>query len=1051
MEVEPAPKCVRCGRARKWHWLGMAAKANLGVSALRRADGEGATWAWDAGWVSCVVCGGDLCPPKPFAHYSEAADPGGALYSSVPTVPLELWSRALLRVRRNSKHPAEPNHPGDYVPEEQQLASAKGDHRHEVYVCNLEDLRNPKPQGCEHRLRCYLAEWSGLQEGLEQAYAQADAIALRKFAEDETVLWVASLDCERALPSGQPSLERLAEDGSGLRAETTGAAWQVERAVAVAERLERTAGLIAGEPELLLRLGRPASTADFEDPLAVMAAAEAEAVEGRTSALAQLKRDVYARASDEAGDRLNKLQQARVSAITEARKAHDDSVVAVQQQWLEGVELTALNVQQLEEQLKHDPSNAKLGAEFEAAMARVVTLRAAGPPAVEADEIMNSAEPVLVGGHDDAALDALHESELSDSPSASVVRELLGGAVWRETWRLLGALPTVAWSFEKAVTHLESDDLSGCPRESRLPLAAHYRGTREKLELLKRPTAHESFGDQLGEQCPLPLLQEAASFLALAASLGEPQRESESADSEIAWLCEEQATRSHPDWRLIECSPRGASCPRTGARYPAFALLANRSLAQVTLVLRGSSDDEFVDLSTCPMHFGPAEGGYEFECNAPMLEAARFIVHEYGLRQVLKLFAKASYQLRLVGHSFGAGVASIMALLLADDADVEAADLRAVGYGTPACVDEKLAAKLADVVVSVVNRADPVPRISQRNVQQLSDELALDEQMATTTDALSEDIASMRRFLLASGKDTPHTPPPAFEHHVHKLAPAEAIARLAKFPKGTRVVLSRGGRDADQYCGTVRHHGETVGPGVWLGIEFDTPDFGSDGSRKTRRFFDCERDHGHFIHETELDLARLLLESVETAPLRRALQLRRELSINKAPRLCCPGAVLRLGQAPGSGACEARLVPHLDKELHVLRPFPSGGADHQLSAYSDALLGLCLRGSAQWTAPALARQSALTAGGGWSACGCCGRDPLRLSVMQSEERRAEATVLCAACGLICCLECASGGERLGLGAVALPDRRKPIPHLGSLEPRRLCRRCQFTAQHIGGQ
>ena len=98
--------------------------------------------------------------------------------------------------------------------------------------------------------------------------------------------------------------------------------------------------------------------------------------------------------------------------------------------------------------------------------------------------------------------------------------------------------------------------------------------------------------------------------------------------------------------------------------------------------------------------------------------------HGGGLGDIVSTLHGAGYRIVLTGHSLGAGVATLAALLLVDmNKDLH---ISVYGYGTPSCVDEELAEVckgknsslhlpgLGDRVTikSIVRRDDFVPRLS---------------------------------------------------------------------------------------------------------------------------------------------------------------------------------------------------------------------------------------------------------------------------------------------------------------------------------------------------
>ena len=101
-----------------------------------------------------------------------------------------------------------------------------------------------------------------------------------------------------------------------------------------------------------------------------------------------------------------------------------------------------------------------------------------------------------------------------------------------------------------------------------------------------------------------------------------------------------------------------------------------------------------------------------------MLKCARFILQTRGVRSMMSLLPP-DFKIRLVGHSLGAGTVALMTALLKADPQFDNVDIRAHGFGTPACVSKELSLKLQPFVTSVIHREDMVPRLSFSNLVRL--------------------------------------------------------------------------------------------------------------------------------------------------------------------------------------------------------------------------------------------------------------------------------------------------------------------------------------------
>lgn len=127
-----------------------------------------------------------------------------------------------------------------------------------------------------------------------------------------------------------------------------------------------------------------------------------------------------------------------------------------------------------------------------------------------------------------------------------------------------------------------------------------------------------------------------------------------------------------------------------------------------------SSSNEEVTFEGYSTHFGSAE-------------AARwFLTHEMDtLRKCLK--KHKGFRLRLVGHSLGGAIASLLAIMIRKKSQQELGFnpdiVTAVGIATPPCVSRDLAEKCCEYVVTVVMQDDIIPRLSVASLTRLRNEV----------------------------------------------------------------------------------------------------------------------------------------------------------------------------------------------------------------------------------------------------------------------------------------------------------------------------------------
>lgn len=88
---------------------------------------------------------------------------------------------------------------------------------------------------------------------------------------------------------------------------------------------------------------------------------------------------------------------------------------------------------------------------------------------------------------------------------------------------------------------------------------------------------------------------------------------------------------------------------------------------------------------------------------------------------LLRICSEANYNVNIVGHSLGGGVASVLAMLLRQE--LPHVDIRSSTFGTPPCMSPDLAASTSSYITSVVNAFDVISRASPQNLTRLIDEV----------------------------------------------------------------------------------------------------------------------------------------------------------------------------------------------------------------------------------------------------------------------------------------------------------------------------------------
>jgi hypothetical protein len=134
---------------------------------------------------------------------------------------------------------------------------------------------------------------------------------------------------------------------------------------------------------------------------------------------------------------------------------------------------------------------------------------------------------------------------------------------------------------------------------------------------------------------------------------------------------------------------------------------------EVVIAVRGtkSAADAITDLLCDVVEYK------EGQAHGYMVNSGRHIVKQHSplLKQLAERAGKSRIKLTLVGHSLGAGAASIAGL---EFKDMENYDVSVVGFGCPALFSLDLAEK-SDFITTIINDSDVVPRASGITVANL--------------------------------------------------------------------------------------------------------------------------------------------------------------------------------------------------------------------------------------------------------------------------------------------------------------------------------------------
>jgi pimeloyl-ACP methyl ester carboxylesterase len=314
-----------------------------------------------------------------------------------------------------------------------------------------------------------------------------------------------------------------------------------------------------------------------------------------------------------------------------------------------------------------------------------------------AEFLQQSATPVVPLESSGDAATAAVPLESSPPPFAENVASTSAARRAESTASVMQSTPTIvaSSSASSSASSPAARSLS-TPAASSLPALARLCATdspslfREVLELerLNQQKALELPSRVLSASTRVMFASEARRWLELAHAA--------SADSRSVLLERSRLADEHiVDFELVSTVFR-----------PAFFTCFVPELRAVVLSIRSTKSltDLMTDYNYEPDTFlqGAAHGG--------MARAARWFAAHIGPRLAVMLEMYPNTRLRLVGHSLGAGVATLLCLLLRSTPVFR--DVECVAFAPPACASSELSALASTCVTSVVNGDDFLPFMS---------------------------------------------------------------------------------------------------------------------------------------------------------------------------------------------------------------------------------------------------------------------------------------------------------------------------------------------------
>jgi len=487
-------------------------------------------------------------------------------------------------------------------------------------------------------------------------------------------------------------------------------------------------------------------------------------------------------------------------------------------------------------------------------------------------------------------------------------------------------------------------------------------------------------------------------------------------------------------WTLVGCNLENERLPnytKQSGIAPCFALAvrSNGSIKEAVLCIRGTKTgaDVVIDLDHDPLDFtllpSPDQSDRPIEgfLHAGMLLAGRCVLENcHAGHMIDELLDQGGFtSLQIVGHSLGAGVAAVIAMLLHNKYSTQVLakqrahmpSIETIGFGMPAVACEKIATACAKagLVTSVVNHMDIVPRMSWHNMSKLAVELGANQTKAAVQ--LDRDLASYKEYAMSLGAASKREATPSAAGG--PVAPNTDLEQVDSLMRDLALSDPPFDAKADSAAG-----GETVVPSA----------AGSTAVAATRQ--------------------------------------------KDPPRLVPPGKIVYMHEIPG-GSIEAYVVDHSLPQLSEIHLVSTCVSDHYNKSYFAAIRALKHRrqaavGSmrvrppvtlaplktATSTATSTATATATVADGstGWTPCHVCGTDTTWPYTLKSSLTRSSGTHHCVACGQVCCSVCAPAGDAIpddGINkTVATDDLRVPLPLSGHLTPQRVCLPCFFQSYNF---
>lgn len=337
----------------------------------------------------------------------------------------------------------------------------------------------------------------------------------------------------------------------------------------------------------------------------------------------------------------------------------------------------------------------------------------------------------------------------------------------------------------------------------------------------------------------------------------------------------------------------------------------------------------------------------------------------------------------------------VQGMNILEDEAKELPVVRAFCYATPPCVGENLATALLDdnLVISMINGDDIVPRLSGRNIQNLADEI---KSFASTAEIwMKEDEARIKRY-------------------------AKTVGKEGRMRDGGSNFTSSSAAD------------DTV-PEKFLSLV----NISEEGEMSAEQTVSIDLPRRYLNAESELPIADE--DQVEPAE-----RIRLTSGISTPEIMVVPGLIAHFTKP--RGVYQVDFCDHRVSELSKISLLRDSLDEHHVSAHIRALRSFKLaRNSVARLEPPIWQKAYDEVTQKWATCGVCLSDPTWPFITNSDASRALVYHNCRACGKIVCVMCAPAGDSVPASGVGeyqtLSDHTIPLPSLGILNPERVCLPC----------